>query len=93
MAILKQLTREEILKDYTHYGLMYGVIPVYIGDPNGESRICVRNWWPEWLLDFGDFVFDVSASCIQFFDPTYEPLFFYKITSEIKEKENANAPK
>lgn len=91
MAIFKRLSREQILKDYTHYGLMYGIVPVYIGDPNGESRICVRNWWPELLFDVVDFSYWLLGAIIQQFYSDYEQVFFYKLTAEIKDKENLNA--
>ena len=86
MAVFKRLTREEILKDYTHYGLMYGVVPIYVGDPNGESRVCVRNWWPDWLLDFADGVFFICSSIYLHIDDEYEPNFFYKLTAEIHDE-------
>lgn len=84
MAIIKRLTKEQIKKDFTHYGLFYGLVPVYIGDPEGEARIAVRNWFPEILLDISDIFFDGVTWTVQLMDPMHEPLFFFKVTGEIK---------
>ncbi|CBJ79829.1 hypothetical protein XBJ1_0688 [Xenorhabdus bovienii SS-2004] len=56
MAIFKHLTKDEIKRDYDHYGLFMGLIPVYVGDVHGECRLAVRNWLPDWLFDVADFI-------------------------------------
>lgn len=52
MAVFERIPQEIIRREFTHYGLFLGVVPIYVGDPIGECRVAVRNWWPEWLLDF-----------------------------------------
>lgn len=52
MAVFKRIPQDIILQNFTHYGLFLGVVPVYVGDPEGECRVAIRNWWPEWVLDF-----------------------------------------
>lgn len=52
MAVFERIPNETILREFTHYGMFLGLVPVYVGDPAGECRVAVRNWWPEWLLDF-----------------------------------------
>ncbi|KAB1444161.1 hypothetical protein [Bordetella bronchiseptica] len=54
MAIFDRIPAEVIAREFTHYGLFLGCVPVYVGDPEGECRVAVRNWWPEWLLDFAN---------------------------------------
>lgn len=84
MAIFGQLSRDEIRRDFTHYGLMFGFVPVYIGDPESEApRVCVRNWWPEWLLDAAQALFDVCVAMKTAADPFYEPMFPMVLTGEI----------
>ncbi|WP_125782888.1 hypothetical protein [Pseudoalteromonas rubra] len=84
MAILKRLSMTDIKRDYEYYGLMYGIVPVYIGDPNGEARVCVRNWWPEWLLELADAFFGLLVMMAQVVKPDFEPMFFFKLTGRIK---------
>ncbi len=85
MAVFDRLPAAQIQQDYTHYGRMFGLVPVYIGDPEGECpRICVRNWWPEWLLDVGEAVFGLCVAVRLSLDHDYEALFPIVITGEIE---------
>jgi len=54
MAIFQRIHKDVLHAQFTHYGLFAGFVPVYVGDPEGECRVAVRNWWPEWLLDFAN---------------------------------------
>lgn len=58
MALFKWLTKDEIKKEYDHYGFFMGLVPIYIGDGKGECRIKVRNGFPDFLLDIALFVFE-----------------------------------
>lgn len=82
MAIIKRLPKVEIEADYTHYALMYGLIPIYFNEAN--NGVCVRNWWPEWILDLADEVYwffeGIQTTC----DPMYEPMFPIKLVKKIK---------
>lgn len=62
MAVFKRIPDEIIRQQFTHYGRFMGVVPVYVGDPEGECRVAVRNWWPEWLLDFAQASLTLFAS-------------------------------
>ncbi|AZZ98780.1 hypothetical protein [Pseudoalteromonas sp. R3] len=84
MAVLKRLSKAEIKGTYEYYGLMYGIVPVYIGDPNGEARVCVRNWWPDWLLDLADALFGLLVMMARVVKPDFEPMFFFKLTDRIR---------
>lgn len=85
MALLKRLTKEQIAKDYSHYGLMFGVVPVYVGNPMSESpTICVRNWWPEWLFDIAAGLFSVAVQMRTSVDPLYEPMFPIRLQGKIR---------
>jgi hypothetical protein len=84
MAVFSRLTKEQIRQDYDHYGLMFGAIPVYIGGAETEApRVCVRNWWPEWLLDVGEVIFGACVWLKSAIDPTYEPMYPIAITGKI----------
>ncbi|CAB3846538.1 hypothetical protein LMG3482_01899 [Achromobacter deleyi] len=86
MAILKRLTPEQLAQDYTHYGRLYKIVPVYLGDPYGEApRVAVRNWWPEWMLDAADWIWAVAVDCMQAINPEFEhPGFIIAIDGELK---------
>lgn len=56
MAVLKRLSADEIRKNFDHYGVFMGMVPVYVGDVHGECRLSARNWVPEWWLDLWSFV-------------------------------------
>lgn len=62
MAILQRIPRDTIRTQFTHYGLFLGIVPVYVGDPDGECRVAVRNWVPEWTLDAAQFLLEQFAA-------------------------------
>ena len=84
MAILNQLSDEEIKKSYTHYALLYGFIPLYVKVRRDSFDCAVRNGWPDWILPAGDFLYDVGAFLFSMIDPTYEPLFAIHLRGKIK---------
>lgn len=77
MALFKRLTKEQIEKDYTHYGFLHGV-PIYYN--NDGHNVCVRNWCPELLLDIGEFLFGLTVMIFNIENPMYA----IKITGKIK---------
>ncbi|WP_206611638.1 hypothetical protein [Bordetella avium] len=79
MAIFERIPKEVIAKEYTHYGLFLGIVPVYVGDPEGECRVAVRNWWPDWTLGVAQFFLD-HFSALGLIE--YEG-FMIKLTGEI----------
>lgn len=84
MAVFQRLSEVQIKRDFTHVGLMFGLVPVYIGDPEGECRVCVRNWWPEWLLDVAEVLMNSAITVKCWLDPYYEPMYPMKITGKIE---------
>lgn len=84
MSIIDRLSHEEIRKHFTHYGLFCGVIPVYVGDIDGEEcTMAVRNWWPEWLMDAANALYRVAFTVMEIFNPDIEPGWPILLTGEI----------
>lgn len=70
----------------THYGLMYGLVPVRIDmtDPDVPA-IEVRHWSLEPVLDVCEAIYGVLLFLRSTVDPDYEPTFPIKITRELKQ--------
>lgn len=81
MSIRYPVPKEHMGTLYTHYGWAYGFIPVYVGGlEEGDETllVSVRNWVPEWALDFAEAAFNCfSRLAKQELDPRV------LITSEI----------
>lgn len=85
MAILNRLSKEEIKENFTHYGLMFGFVPVYARYPESNClSVEVRNWFPEWLMDLGEGVAFAFNTALTFVDPFHVPTFMITITGEIE---------
>ncbi|MDK9739336.1 hypothetical protein KI655_18740 [Vibrio sp. D404a] len=85
MAILKPISKQELQGNFDYYGLMYGFVPIYVGNIKSDApNIAVRNGWPDWILDFADVVFEVSIVFVQAVKPDYNPEFFFKLTGKIE---------
>ena len=69
-------TNQEIRTDFTHYALMFGVVPVYY---NKEDHVyLVRNWFPRFLSELVLFVVKVFWIPVQIVNPSFEPkIWFY----------------
>ena len=51
MSILSQIPSTELGTRFTHYGWFCGVVPVYLGNLEGEAPLVAeRNGIPEWVL-------------------------------------------
>ena len=83
MSVFRRISKKELVENFDHYGFMYGIVPAYVGDLYGDTRIAVRNWCPEVVLDIMTVVFDVSASIIQSVSPEYVPMHMVKITGKM----------
>ena len=61
MSIFDRVPCHELGTKFTHKGWMFGLCPVYVGQPFSDSpRVATRNWVPEiW--------FDISAALFDFF--------------------------
>lgn len=89
MAMFKhRLTKEQIEKDYTHYAFIFAVVPIYFN--THTSAVCVRNWWPEWLLDMFQAFFDLYCVIATTINPQLEPMFPITILNEISAKDETN---
>lgn len=80
------MKKSEIKNTFTHYGLMYGVVPIYVNMNNPEAPdVAVRNFVPEFALDFVDLLFSLFVCSYQLIiDRSYEPMLMIKLTGKIK---------
>lgn len=70
--------------EWSHKGLLYGFVPVYINEPYSEApEITVRHWSLEFLADFAEALFATCCKIKRLIDPSYEPQFFFKITGDL----------
>jgi hypothetical protein len=84
MALFAQLSRADIKREFTHYGLFFGFVPVYLNIHDPEPQLLVLNWLPEWLIDVGMFAFNLSLSMHEAMDPTFQnPGFPIKVLRRI----------
>jgi hypothetical protein len=84
MSIFQRIPADQIKEDFTHYGLFCGLVPVYYRDmPPDGCLMAVRNWWPEWLMDFAEVIFGLCVNFRSAMDPDYDPQYPIKLTGEI----------
>jgi hypothetical protein len=84
MAVLRRLSRASIERDYTHYGWLFGCVPVYLAMIEGASpRIVVRNGCPDWLLDVAEEIYFIVAHFRSRRNPDYQVRIPLAITEEI----------
>ncbi|CAB3851767.1 hypothetical protein LMG26842_02878 [Achromobacter dolens] len=58
MSILSQIPSTELGTRFTHYGWFCGVVPVYLGNLEGEAPLVAeRNGIPEWVLSLAGALF------------------------------------
>lgn len=70
-------------QEWSHKGLMFGIVPIYLNDPFGDCpEITVRHWLFEPLADLVEAVFSFACFVKTFLDPDFEPEFFFKVTGE-----------
>lgn len=85
MALLNRLTDEQITRNFTHYGRLFGVVPVYIGNllsPEGPTTV-ERNGCPTLLLTVATALFQAYVFVRTLIDPDHEPIIHIKITGVI----------
>ena len=88
MAFFKRMTKAEIRRQFTHYGLFWGCVPVYVNMQNDECPdVSTRNWVPEWTLDVADWLSGIPIWFMTLIDPYYEPMFAIKLTALIEDDE------
>jgi hypothetical protein len=84
MAVLHRLSRNSIERDFTHYGWLFGCVPVYLSVTGYPSpRIAVRNGWPDWLLDVAEVAYLMVVDVRSRRDPSYQLHVPLTITGEI----------
>jgi hypothetical protein len=55
MRLFQHLTPSQISRHFVYRGLMFGLVPVYVGDlSRGMPDISVRNGIPELMLDMAE---------------------------------------
>ena len=67
MAIINQLSKQEIYKNFSHYGWIFGIIPIYVGDPDGECMVAVRNWIPDGVLEIMEMIYQMQLTLLPSF--------------------------
>lgn len=84
MAIIGQISREELGTRYTHYGWFCGLCPVYLADLGSEGPTVVeRNWVPSWWMGIVEWLFGQFIFVNSLLDPEYEPMFPIAISGKI----------
>ena len=88
MAFLKRMKKKDIRRYFTHYGLYWGVVPVYVDwrDPECPG-IATRNWIPEWTMDAVDWLTAIPIGLVSIINPDYQPMFAIKLTALIEDDE------
>lgn len=84
MAVFDRITKQQLTRDFTHYGWIYGCCPVYVGDPDGECRIAMRNYIPEWPLDLMEMIYGFAIQTMLLLNPHFQPVFAIRLTGPIK---------
>lgn len=75
-----ELTQEQFDELFTHKGLLFGIYPVWVNDPEDRPGILtVRPWWPEWPAD-------LLISTYFFFCELHDPFGEYEIPVKITGK-------
>lgn len=81
MAVFDRLPQHVIKSEFTHYAKLHGV-PIYFNIDS--NAVCVRNWYPEWLLDLGELFFTFTCDLFNLRDQMYA----IKLESEITPTED-----
>ncbi|MFY2033724.1 hypothetical protein ACOTDT_16425 [Achromobacter xylosoxidans] len=72
MSILFQIRHPELGTRFTHYGWFCGVVPVYLGDLEGEAPLVAeRNGIPEWVLSLASALFGAIIKVAAAVAPDY----------------------
>lgn len=89
MAIFNRMSKEQLKQEgFTHEALAFGVIPVYISDPDREHPeygllVATRNWMPEWPLDLMNWIYIGFLEIVDPYGLNSEG-FPFKVTGKIK---------
>lgn len=71
-------------REFTHYGLLYGVVPVYLSRVDTDCPDLVERHWSliplMWLCEQAFGLYCLTATAV---NPEFEPAFPITITGEI----------
>ena len=70
-------TKEQIKKEFTHYAMMFGVVPVYFN--KDDNVYCVRNWCPCFYSELVILLVKIFWIPAQIINPKYEPKIWFKL--------------
>lgn len=84
MAIIKQLSKEEIRQTFTHRG-WFAFCPVYLVEEGIDGMLAVeRNGIPTWLMDAAQIAMGLAIFLLSAIDPHYEEQWGFIVTGEIE---------
>lgn len=84
MSILHPVPKEKLGTEFTHYGWMFGLVPVYIGSAGADGPLVgERNWVPEWWFSLWSAAWDLFMTAACAINPAFEPGFMLFVTGEI----------
>ena len=81
------MPESELGTKYKHVGWFCWICPVYMGEPNEGCDVAVRNWVPEWWLDFTEALFGTYVFLRCTIDPEYDPAYPFLITGDLVREE------
>ena len=71
----------------THYGLMYGIVPIKIDFTDHQCPGIAGRWFGcEMLLSVFDMLFGIFCYVVTWIDPDYDPMFPIRITKIVDPK-------
>lgn len=88
MAVRKRMTKAVLRKRFTHYGLFWGCVPVYVNMRNPECPdVATRNWVPDWTMDAVESVANFFIALRARKNPGYMSLTGIALTGLIEDSE------
>lgn len=92
MSILSPIPSIELGTRFTHYGWFCGVVPVYLGDLEGEAPlVSERNGIPEWLFSLAGALFDAFVKVAAVVAPDRDIQFPLVVTDPIMPLHGGNS--
>lgn len=80
------LTKTQIKGMFTHYGFIYGIVPIYVDISNDECpNIEVRNFVPAILLTICEEIYFAMIDLSNLMGANIEPVFAIKLTGKIND--------
>jgi len=76
-----RLSKKEIKSEFSHYAMMFGVVPVYFN--NADNVYCVRNWCPRIYSEFILFLVSIYWVPVKIINPKVEPKIWFRLSNKI----------